>query len=217
MAVIGCFWHTSAVTSEGFRPGPGISPTSSLRPPALRGGPAWLACGGLAAASGFSISIGDFGADYRRVAKVLAQVLALTALCVITGLSWWVALAWVGCVPLLKNGARNKSASLVCVGWATMSALTPIYHPYSRLWLPLEALGCLLFGGLFVEIRSRIDDWRSGARWTWNYASNPLSWFALAALIGAILSAIPRARPGSCDTWACWPRATLCDLHHGRF
>jgi dolichyl-phosphate-mannose-protein mannosyltransferase len=162
---------------------------------ALCGGPAWLACSGLAAAFGISISIGDFGADHRLLAKVLPQALALTALCVITGLSWWVALASAGCVLLGKNGLGNKSVCLVCVGWAAMSALTPIYHPYSRLWLPLEALGWLLFGGLFVEIRSRVDDWRRGARWTGNYASNPLSWFVLASLIGAIFSAYSSGSP----------------------
>jgi dolichyl-phosphate-mannose-protein mannosyltransferase len=162
---------------------------------ALRGGPAWLASGGLAAALGVSISRGDFGADIRLLARALAQVLVLTALCVITGLWWWVALAWVGCVLSRKNGLGNKSVSLVCVGWAAMSALTPIYHPYSRLWLPLEALGWVLFGGLFVEIRSAIDNRRRGARWSWNRAFDPLSWFALACFVGAILSAFSSGSP----------------------
>jgi dolichyl-phosphate-mannose-protein mannosyltransferase len=162
---------------------------------ALCGGPAWLACSGLAAAFGISISIGDFGADYRLLAKVLAQALALTALCVITGLSWWVALAWVACVVLRNNGLESRSVTLVCVGWAAMSALTPIYHPYSRLWLPLEALGWLLFGGLFVEIRSTIDEWRAGDRLAWKYASDPFTWFALTCIVGAISSAYSSGWP----------------------
>jgi dolichyl-phosphate-mannose-protein mannosyltransferase len=161
----------------------------------LHGGPVWLASGGLAASLGISISLGDCRADYRLLARALAQLLVLLALCVITGLSWWVALAWVGCVLLRNNGLESRSVTLACVGWAAMSALTPIYHPYSRLWLPLEALGWLLFGGLFVEIRSTIVEWRAGDQLTWKYASNPFTWFALTCIVGAISSAYSSGWP----------------------
>ena len=74
--------------------------------------------------------------------------------------------------------------------------------------------------GYSVGIRSTIDDWRAGARWTWNYASDPLPWFALVCIVGAILTRILRARPGQsrqlglagterlvadCITIDCWP------------
>ena len=161
----------------------------------LHGGPVWLASGGLAAALGMSTSIGDFGFDFRRIARALAYVLVFTALCAITGLSWWIALACVGYVLLRKNGLANKSALLVCVGWAGMSTLTPIYHPYARLWLPVEALGWLLVGGLSVEFRSMFDNSGHEARWRWDYASDPVSWFALICIGGAILSAYTSGSP----------------------
>ncbi len=63
---------------------------------------------------------------------------------------------WVGCALLRTEGLGTKSVLLLCVGWVTLSVLTPFYHPYARLWLPVEAFGWLLFGGLFVEIRSII-------------------------------------------------------------
>ena len=36
--------------------------------------------------------------------------------------------------------------------WLILSLLTPFYHPYARLWLPLHAAGWLLITGLIVEI-----------------------------------------------------------------
>ena len=47
--------------------------------------------------------------------------------------------------------------ALVCIGWATLSVLTPFYHPYARLWLPVEAFGWLFLGGVFVSIRSNVE------------------------------------------------------------
>ena len=60
-------------------------------------------------------------------------------------------------------GSRMKFAtSAMCVlgvGWALLAVLTPFYHPYARLWLPVQALTWVFVGGLFVSIRSR---WETG-------------------------------------------------------
>ena len=38
--------------------------------------------------------------------------------------------------------------------WLVMTALTPLYHPYARLWLPLHALGWTLMAGVIAEADS---------------------------------------------------------------
>ena len=50
----------------------------------------------------------------------------------------------------------TKSMCLLGAGWAVLAVLTPFYHPYARLWLPLEAFSWLFMGGLFVSIRSSV-------------------------------------------------------------
>ena len=42
-----------------------------------------------------------------------------------------------------------------------MSLLTPFYHPYARLWLPLQALGWIAAAGL---VREGFDQAREGAK-----------------------------------------------------
>src|SRR5262249_27413028 len=37
---------------------------------------------------------------------------------------------------------------LVGAWWLIMAVLSPFYHPYARLWLPMQAVGWILLGGL---------------------------------------------------------------------
>ena len=147
-----------------------------------RGGATWLAAGGLAAGLGLSVSVAGRDAGFRQIARALVRTLGLAAFCVLTGLSWFLAFACVGCLCSRKDSLKDRSVSLVCVAWLTMSALTPIYHPYVRLWLPVEAFGWILFGGLIVEIREP--------------NIKPVSWVLLASLLGAIATIS--------DGWATW-------------
>jgi 4-amino-4-deoxy-L-arabinose transferase-like glycosyltransferase len=59
-------------------------------------------------------------------------------------LPWWLGLAWT---PGLLRDARLVRR-LLGVWWLTLSLITPWYHPYARLWLPLVALGWIMAGGL---------------------------------------------------------------------
>ena len=59
--------------------------------------------------------------------------------------TWWLGAALV--VFLLRD--ESPCVRLVGVWWAVLSILTPMYHPYARLWLPLEASGWLM-GGVVV-------------------------------------------------------------------
>ena len=47
----------------------------------------------------------------------------------------------------LRRPVEAGSLVFLCAGWLTLSVITPFYHPYARLWLPLEAFGWLFMGG----------------------------------------------------------------------
>jgi 4-amino-4-deoxy-L-arabinose transferase-like glycosyltransferase len=65
-------------------------------------------------------------------------------LCSVQGyLPWWLGLGWS---PWLLANSRPGLRPLGA-WWLIMSSLTPLYHPYARLWLPLHALGWLLMAG----------------------------------------------------------------------
>jgi dolichyl-phosphate-mannose-protein mannosyltransferase len=63
-------------------------------------------------------------------------------------LPWWSGLV---CCPWLIADAR-ASARMVGVWWLVLSILTPFYHPYARLWLPVQAAGWVIVGGVIVEL-----------------------------------------------------------------
>jgi dolichyl-phosphate-mannose-protein mannosyltransferase len=70
---------------------------------------------------------------------------------------WWLGIALFGfCLKDLSPSIR-----LVGVWWLTLSLLTPLYHPYVRLWLPLEAAGWLL-GGFVIAVVFGWDHWPDG-------------------------------------------------------
>lgn len=59
--------------------------------------------------------------------------------------TWWLGAGLF--VFLLRD--ESSTVRLVGVWWLALSVLTPLYHPYARLWLPLEAVGWLM-GGLVL-------------------------------------------------------------------
>jgi hypothetical protein len=63
-------------------------------------------------------------------------------------LGWWVGLAWA---PWLLVDSR-PGARLAAASWVLLSVITPFYHPYARLWLPLHATGWTLLAGLMPRL-----------------------------------------------------------------
>lgn len=61
---------------------------------------------------------------------------------------WWIGLVLVP--SLLRDG--RPGARILAVWWLILSLMTPMYHPYARLWLPLHAAGWLLLSGSIVRI-----------------------------------------------------------------
>jgi hypothetical protein len=78
---------------------------------------------------------------------------------VLPTLPWWLGLALV---PWLQRDER-PAARLVGAGWILLTILTPFYHPYARLMLPMQAFCWLIAAGLVGEIlvNARLDDTRS--------------------------------------------------------
>jgi hypothetical protein len=81
---------------------------------------------------------------------------------------------------------------MLAAWWIVLSVVTPLYHPYARLWLPLHAAGWLLLAGLTREScgRSASVDARAGAAATattsWPWAGRPRRAFLLVVLAAAV-------------------------------
>jgi dolichyl-phosphate-mannose-protein mannosyltransferase len=163
----------------GFSTWPGHLSVQLDQMAALSGGPVWLAFGGFAASFGMLLSVGDLRTAGRFPFRILFEAVSLWALWLIPEVSWWVGLLWIPIALIFRTGIGTLPTYLLVVGWVTISLLTPFYHPYARLWLPVQAFGWILMGGVFVAVRTSVEIAGRGLRWTWNLKSDPLPWFAL--------------------------------------
>jgi dolichyl-phosphate-mannose-protein mannosyltransferase len=157
---------------------------------ALSGGPVWLGCGGIAASLGMLLSVGDFRARGRLLFRVLLDAISLAALCLIPEVSWWVCLFWISIAFIQRKRIGTLPAYLLFTGWVTLSVLTPFYHPYARLWLPVQAFGWIVMGGVFVDVRTIVEIAGRGSGLTWKLASDPLPWFAVVCIVSGVSDAI---------------------------
>jgi hypothetical protein len=113
---------------------------------------------------------------------------------VLPNLVWWLALATV---PWLLLSPR-PSERLIAVWWIVMSCLTPLYHPYARLWLPVHAAGWIVVASTIVRSGcfgngDSIYSLRGDKRWLSRRAELALLAVAIAAAQQLIQS--PHARP----------------------
>lgn len=65
-------------------------------------------------------------------------------------LAWWLGVA---CLPVLLVD-RRRSVRIIACWLIVMSILTPLYHPYARLWLPLHGVGWLVVAAIIVSAQS---------------------------------------------------------------
>ena len=107
---------------------------------ALSGGPAWGAIAGLSAGASAAWAI---GVPRRFVAAILSAI----GLAVAPSSPFFLAVA---ALPGLLRDDRPAARSLG-VALVLMVALTPFYHPYARLWLPIHGLSWLIVGGGMAE------------------------------------------------------------------
>ena len=113
---------------------------------ALSGGPAWNLSGYLAAILSNELVLAGQPRPVRyryflTLALLLVGVVLLPFL-------YWV----IGATSLLHpSGFRSPSKRLLAAAWLFSSVLTPFYHPYARLWLPLHFLGWIWLAGLMSQ------------------------------------------------------------------
>lgn len=114
---------------------------------ALSGGFPWNAAGWLLAL-GAAVA-GGLGKGTRPEIGRLAML----GLVVGTGIVAPTWLWWVGFAGLTVWGRdASPGRRLLGVSWLGLSILTPFYHPYARLWLPIQALGWIAAAGLIAEL-----------------------------------------------------------------
>jgi 4-amino-4-deoxy-L-arabinose transferase-like glycosyltransferase len=78
----------------------------------------------------------------------LGLILGAAALATMPDLAWWVGLAWSGWLIFDPRPASR----VLGAWWVILSVLTPFYHPYARLWLPLHAAGWVMLAGVLVAL-----------------------------------------------------------------
>jgi 4-amino-4-deoxy-L-arabinose transferase-like glycosyltransferase len=192
----------------GFASWPGHLAVQLAQARALSGGAVWLASAGLAAGAAV-LFIGFDSADRRRMSlPILMVTLVLAVLRVTPDLAWWVPMLWLPCFFSARKIAPSSSLILIYAGWLILLLLTPFYHPYARLWLPLHAFECVFLAGVVGVVHAGLEEAarrRPVAKTSTSIRPGKIDWFAsLAAMAVVIHAAIyftlthpwKRERPG---------------------
>jgi 4-amino-4-deoxy-L-arabinose transferase-like glycosyltransferase len=121
---------------------------------ALSGGLSWNLTAAIAAclAAGYVRAPRPISA--RSSARLLLPLLLIAAVSVAPALPWWLGIPWL----LYRWDTDRAGERLLLVAWAGLSILTPFYHPYARLWMPLLAIGWVCVGGLLTWAMGRIPE-----------------------------------------------------------
>jgi hypothetical protein len=105
---------------------------------------AWLGAGIATGGMAWFRPESDWDASRLRVGLLIG----VAALATLPEISWWIGLAWSAwLVADSRPALRVLGAS-----WLILSLMTPFYHPYARLWLPLHAVGWLMLAGVAVSL-----------------------------------------------------------------
>ena len=106
-----------------------------------------------------------------QVRARMGFVLGMAFYGVAPNLGWWVSLAML---PWLIAGSRVQR--VLGIGWLVMAILTPFYHPYARLWLPLHAFGWMALAGL-------VRDDPKSSRWNARLRGASLAFAIIAGML----------------------------------
>jgi 4-amino-4-deoxy-L-arabinose transferase-like glycosyltransferase len=155
----------------------------------LSGGLAWLVVGGLAAISAMLLVEGGLGAS-RHWLRLIIEALGLLAIALLP--AWLVPALWIAVLIIWKLKQATIAVVVLAVGWGCLLALTPFYHPYARLWLPLQAVNWLFMGAAFAQVRATLEVAARDARWT---RHDPLFWFVVACGVGTAFQGLDPISP----------------------
>jgi hypothetical protein len=116
---------------------------------ALAGPVAWQLAAGVVAAA----ACGFAACGVRLVPNQLALRAALL-LGAAGGASLWPNAAWYIAMAMAAFWLRSEEPArrLLAVWWLVLSIVTPFYHPYARLWLPVSAVGWLTMSGVIAVL-----------------------------------------------------------------
>jgi dolichyl-phosphate-mannose-protein mannosyltransferase len=120
---------------------------------ALSGGPlwlvsawslAWLGCAYVVLGPTLSAHRSRVGLSRYRFSLPIGMAIFVC----LPDFPWWAGLA--GCYWFLSD--ERPALRILGTSWLLLSILTPFYHPYARLMLPLEAVGWLVMAALVREL-----------------------------------------------------------------
>lgn len=97
-------------------------------------------------------TLSDLGPVLRWVVRLSLGTIWLV--CGSGAMPWLVGL---GALPWLVTAPR-PTQRLLAVWWVVMTLITPLYHPYSRLWLPLVGSTWLIVAGAMVGLARRLAE-----------------------------------------------------------
>jgi 4-amino-4-deoxy-L-arabinose transferase-like glycosyltransferase len=123
----------------------------------LSGSQRWRSSVGIVAVLGLLFGSSDRRRTPIRWPLLLIEVSGLTSLCVVPNFEWWAPLGWIAFMVIRRINSATPAMLVLGVGWLLLSIMTPFYHPYARLWLPLHAFGCIVIGGLFAGASSWLE------------------------------------------------------------
>jgi hypothetical protein len=121
---------------------------------ALGGNLRWRIWVGIAAGLAHFSSASDFPGFPGRWPRRIVESLGLAMLCAVPNAEWWAPLGWTGFIAIGRTRSATPAILVLCIGWLALTIMTPFYHPYARLWLPLHGLGWIIMGGLCVAARA---------------------------------------------------------------
>ncbi len=112
--------------------------------------------------AGFIAAAGTWGVSrerpdrFRRLPQTLLAMafLAMIGATELLGLVFVILFLWA--TAIASKSLTNSQIHLL-TGWLVLFLMTPLYHPYARLWLPVAAFGWILMGGGFAVILGRAN------------------------------------------------------------
>ncbi len=137
----------------GLASWPGHALVQLAQDRALSGGIGWLVVVGFAGAIAMLGATGAPSMDRRSRPRDLLVALSLTSLCAFFHGALFGAILWVIVLAATGAGPPSKAGCVLAVGWGVLAMMTPFYHPYARLMLPLQSLAWILLGGAFTTLR----------------------------------------------------------------
>ncbi len=161
----------------------------------LSGGIWWMALAGVVGAAAMRGAVGgSFGAP-RSPARDVVIVLSLTSLCSFFHGALFGALLWIIIVTAIGMKSPAREALVLAVGWIVLALMTPFYHPYARLLLPLQAFVWVLLGGAFAILGRAMEQLcEREQRRIWGMPEALLRFAAACWLVPLVLALLPSSR-----------------------